>query len=67
MDEMSVPPDRLQVVLELLENHEEKLLQLSEAQEEDRRRRVKRAHDVILNHGWERGYEERSSETDTSQ
>lgn len=45
---MSLSPQRLRVVLELLERHEATLAKLSEEQEADRRRRIGRAYRIIL-------------------
>lgn len=51
IDEMSLSPERLRVILELLERHEGSLEKLSEEQEADRRRRISQAYDIILKSG----------------
>ena len=65
MDEMSLSPQRLQVVLEVLERHEESLVKLSEAQEADRRWRIARAYSIILDYRGHHGdIEQKDTEND---
>ncbi len=59
---MSLSPQRLQVVLELLERHEASLEKLSEEQEADRRRRISQAYRIILEYEGHHGEKE---QTDT--
>ena len=54
IDEMSLSPERLQVVMELLERHEASLENLSEEQEADRRRRIRKAYRIIQEHKGQR-------------
>lgn len=52
---MELSPARSQVVFELLETHEAELQKLRDSEQEERRRRIARAYDLILNFGHDHG------------
>jgi len=61
-NEMVLCPGRLQIVLELLEAHEAELQKLREQEQEERRRRITEAYDIILDFGRRHGPTSWSSE-----